>query len=308
LDKLVSVIIPSYNQVPELINAIKSVINQSYADLEIIVIDDCSSQNVKYEIDNIKDDRIQFYKTEKNSGVIEARKLGFIKSTGNYITFLDHDDIFTTNCIENKINIFSGNDKINMVLSDYIENNLITNSNKIHKMESFASNFNFEIYKNPGPFFQSCMFKRELFEELNLLLDKNAIPSEDWDFFINLSKFKLNIGYVNSPDFVWNLSEESQSANYQKEALALKYILKKHKKTFLKKIGNVGLSDHYRMVARIYEKGKFLKEAKGIYKLAFKIYPRSIKNIFYKLISIFPDSIFMFIAKIIRDLRGKPLG
>ena len=83
MDKLVSVIIPSYNQVPELINAIKSVINQSYADLEIIVIDDCSSQNVKYEIDNIKDDRIQFYKTEKNSGVIEARKLGFIKSTGN---------------------------------------------------------------------------------------------------------------------------------------------------------------------------------------------------------------------------------
>lgn len=307
MDKLVSVIIPSFNQTSELKNAVESVKNQSYSQLEIIIVDDCSTQNVEEVIENINDSRIQFYKTETNSGVTEARKLGIVNSTASYITFLDQDDVFNLKCIENKMNKFFENDNINLVISDYLENNQIKNCSKIHKMENFASNFKEEICKSPGPFFQCCMFKRELFDDINFLFDKKAIPSEDWDFFINLSSSKLNIGYVQSPDFIWNFSEDSQSANYEKEAVGLHYILKKHKNIFLNQIGKIGLSDHYRMVARVYEKGNLLDKAKNMYKLAFKMYPKSNKNIFYKWISIFPDSLFMFFARFIRILRGKPL-
>ncbi|MAJ45117.1 MAG: hypothetical protein CMF96_10300 [Candidatus Marinimicrobia bacterium] len=308
MDKLVSVIIPSFNQASELKNAILSITNQSYSCLEIVVVDDCSEQNIKQAVESINDNRIHLYKTKKNSGVTEARKLGIVKSKGNYIAFLDQDDTFKSKCIENKINKFSENDNINIVISDYFVNNRIKNSSKINKMKNFTFNFKENICRSPGPFFQSCMIKRELLEDVNFLFDKRATPSEDWDFFINLSNFKLIIGYVQSPDFIWNFSKYSQSANYKKEALGLQYILKKHENTFLKYIGQNGISNHYRMVARVYEKGKLLDEAKGIYRLAFKIYPKSIKNIFYMLISVLPNLLFILLVRFVRIIRGKPLG
>ena len=132
MDKLVSVIIPSFNQTSELKNAVESVKNQSYSQLEIIIVDDCSTQNVEEVIENINDSRIQFYKTETNSGVTEARKLGIVNSTASYITFLDQDDVFNLKCIENKMNKFFENDNINLVISDYLENNQIKNCSKIH--------------------------------------------------------------------------------------------------------------------------------------------------------------------------------
>ena len=55
-------------------------------------------------------------------------------------------------------------------------------------MEHFSLQFDRNICKNPGPFFQCCMFKKEQLFDYKILFDHNAIPSEDWDFFINLSK------------------------------------------------------------------------------------------------------------------------
>ena len=305
---LVSVIIPCFNRIDELINAVNSIINQSYNNLEILIIDDYSTIDIKSSLNKINDKRIKYFKTIINGGVTESRKYGIEKSSGDLITFLDDDDYLTTNCLENKINLFLESPELTMVISDYTENNMVTKKIIYHSMEHFSLQFDRNICKNPGPFFQCCMFKKEQLFDYKILFDHNAIPSEDWDFFINLSKLNPIIGYINSPDFEWNFSMNSQSANFKNEANGLLYILKKHNDLFLKRVGNSKLSDHYRMVARVFEKDNDILNAKENYRIAFNINYLSIKNIFYMIISNFSNPIFKNILKYMRLIRKTPLG
>mgnify|MGYP003373179354 FL=1 len=89
----VSVIIPVYNRDYSLRDAIESIIIQSYKPSEIIVIDDGSFFNIVDILKNYKS-HIKFIKLNNNKGVSSARNKGIENATGNYIAFLDSDDIF----------------------------------------------------------------------------------------------------------------------------------------------------------------------------------------------------------------------
>ena len=103
VNKKISIIIPTYNRANLITNSINSVLNQTYTNFEVIVIDDCSKDNTKNEIDKIKDNRIRYIKLRKNKGPNFARNLGIKKSTGEYITFQDSDDIFHNTKLEKQI-------------------------------------------------------------------------------------------------------------------------------------------------------------------------------------------------------------
>lgn len=92
--KLISVIIPCYNVAPFVERCLNSVINNTYKNLEIICIDDCSPDNGLEIINEIakQDDRIIVIKQEKNGGVSSARNAGLKIATGEFITFIDPDD------------------------------------------------------------------------------------------------------------------------------------------------------------------------------------------------------------------------
>lgn len=305
---LVSIIIPAYSRPDELNHSINSVINQSYENIEIIIIDDFSSIELKKTIEKFCDSRIQYYKLNENVGVTESRKYGIEKSNGEYITFLDDDDYMEPNCIQEKVDIFLNSNNLNLVISDYTENNLVAGNKFNCSLEFFFKDFPIEICKRPGPFFQCCLFKSSLLIDYNSLFDKKAIPSEDWDFFINLSKVELKVGYINQSHFTWNISKNSQSANYKNEADGLKYIILKHRNLILKRVGKSIYSDHFRMVGRVYEKAQKIKDAKMNYHEAFLINPINIKNIFYKIISNLNDNQFSKMAKLLRLIRKSPLA
>ena len=306
--ELVSIIVPAYNRIDELVDAVKSILNQSYKNIEILIIDDYSTVDIHSAILLLNSDKIKYFKTNQNVGVTEARKFGIENLNGDLITFLDDDDYISPNCIEDKVKLFQSNPKLNFVMSDYLENNLVNKNQIPHSMEKFAANFKVEICNRPGPFFQCCMFKRELIKNYNLLFDNKAIPSEDWDFFLNISKLDLNIGYINQLDFTWNYSENSQSANFYNEANGLNYILQKHKKLFLAQVGKSKLSDHYRMVARVFEKDNNFIEAAKNYKTAFKVDSLNYKNVFYFILLHLGETSFNFIVNKMRKLRGHSLG
>lgn len=102
----ISIIIPVYNVEKYLETCIKSIINQTYTNLEIILIDDGSkdnSLNICKDFEK-KDKRIKAIHKE-NEGVSSARNLGIKESTGNYITFIDPDDYAENNMIERAVNI-----------------------------------------------------------------------------------------------------------------------------------------------------------------------------------------------------------
>ena len=98
---LVSVIIPVYNTAKHLPTCLNSIINQTYQNLEIIVIDDGSTDNSSEIIKqyNEKDNRIKAF-TQKNQGLSAARNTGLKNATGKYVTFVDSDDMIETNMIE----------------------------------------------------------------------------------------------------------------------------------------------------------------------------------------------------------------
>lgn len=93
-----SIVIATYNRENLITRAIDSVVNQDTNNWELIIVDDCSLDKT---FDRIKsfftDERIFYFKTDKNSGVAKARNLGISKSIGRYITFLDSDDEYKKN-------------------------------------------------------------------------------------------------------------------------------------------------------------------------------------------------------------------
>jgi len=89
---LVSVIIPAYNCKDFIVKALESILQQDYSNLEILVSDDCSTDNTKTIIDSYSDSRIKVFHNEKNKGnLITTNKL-FKKATGTFVTFQDADD------------------------------------------------------------------------------------------------------------------------------------------------------------------------------------------------------------------------
>lgn len=97
--KKVSIIVPIYNEEENLKNCIDSLINQTYKELEIILINDGSTDDSKKIIDSYQDKRIVAIH-KKNTGIGDTRNIGIDKSTGNYIMFVDSDDYIEHNCVE----------------------------------------------------------------------------------------------------------------------------------------------------------------------------------------------------------------
>jgi glycosyltransferase involved in cell wall biosynthesis len=105
-EPLVSVIIPTYNRAFLIVRTIDSVIQQSYKNLEIIIVDDASNDNTKEIIQNIKDNRIRYIRHENNLGGSKARNTGIDAAKGDYIAFLDSDDRWFPNKIKSQISAF----------------------------------------------------------------------------------------------------------------------------------------------------------------------------------------------------------
>lgn len=100
--KKISIIVPIYNEEENLRKCIESLINQTYKELEIILINDGSTDKSKEIIESFKDKRIVAIH-KKNTGISDTRNIGIGKSTGDYIMFVDSDDYLELNCIERLI-------------------------------------------------------------------------------------------------------------------------------------------------------------------------------------------------------------
>jgi len=106
---LISIIMPTYNREKMIIEAIDSVLKQTYKYFEIIIIDDCSPDNTEKLIKETygKNEKVKYYKNDKNSGAGISRKNGYLKSNGKFLIFMDDDDYLTDNeFFEKAMNIF----------------------------------------------------------------------------------------------------------------------------------------------------------------------------------------------------------
>lgn len=106
---LVSVIMPSYNTAPYIKETIQSVLDQTYTNWELIIVDDCSTDNTEEVLATINDSRIRYFKNEKNSGAAVSRNKALREAKGQWIAFLDSDDLWMPEKLEKQINFMKKN-------------------------------------------------------------------------------------------------------------------------------------------------------------------------------------------------------
>lgn len=106
---LVSIIMPSYNTASFIEETIQSVLNQTYTNWELIIVDDCSTDNTDEVLENIKDSRIRYFKNDKNSGAAVSRNKALREAKGQWIAYLDSDDLWMPEKLEKQIHFMETN-------------------------------------------------------------------------------------------------------------------------------------------------------------------------------------------------------
>ncbi len=188
---LVSVIIPFRNREGLTIRAIQSVLNQTYNNFELVVVND-GSKEINLE-KHFTDKRIKFlHQTHK--GVSAARNLGIKESSAKLIAFLDSDDEWLEDKLEEQIKYFNQNSDCKILHTDekWIRNGKFVNPKLKHK-KAYGECFErcLELcFISPS----SVMIRRELLEEFNCF-DEDMRVCEDYDLWLKISS-KYNISYI----------------------------------------------------------------------------------------------------------------
>lgn len=109
MGELVSVIMPSYNTARFIKETIQSVLNQTYENWELIIVDDCSTDNTDEVVASFSDNRIKYLKNAQNSGAAVSRNRAIKEAKGKWIAFLDSDDMWEADKLEKQINFMKSN-------------------------------------------------------------------------------------------------------------------------------------------------------------------------------------------------------
>lgn len=112
VDGLVSIIMPSWNTARFIRESIDSVRNQTYTNWELLIVDDCSTDNTDEIVVSYSDERIRYFKNEKNSGAALTRNRAMREARGEWIAFLDSDDLWTPEKLERQLQFMKENNYI----------------------------------------------------------------------------------------------------------------------------------------------------------------------------------------------------
>ena len=200
LQEKISVIIPTFNRGNSLIQSLNSVLRQTYHNLEIIVIDDCSTDDTESLISQINDNRIKYIKLEENKGANFARNIGIKMSTGKYISFQDSDDIYHKNKIERQYkNIIKKN-------SDFDFCEVLFHFNNSFK------------YKIPDKIQQKKIKRKKILDELcngNFISTQSILVKNT---FIKENLFDINFPRFQDYDLILRIIPKCK-VSYSKEVL-----------------------------------------------------------------------------------------
>lgn len=117
----ISVILPVYNGEKYVSNAIESILNQTYHNIELIIINDCSADNTLQIIEDYakKDDRIKIYFNDFNQKLPKSLNIGFSKASGDYWTWTLDDNTYHTDALEKMAEVLDNNSRIALVYADF---------------------------------------------------------------------------------------------------------------------------------------------------------------------------------------------
>lgn len=228
----VSVIIPTYNREKTLLRAVYSVLNQTYKDIELIIVDDNSNDGTERLINSIKDSRINYIKHDRNVGGSAARNTGILAATGEYVAFQDSDDEWFPDKLSEQIDCIKKY-KVDIVFCAYTrvseyEEEIIPN---LEMTLSDHSIYNLLLWKNfiGTP---TVLLKSECFNE-KLLFDSSLPRYQDWDLWLRLSS-KYSFKFLKKSLVRAYIQNDSISKNEAAAVISYERILNKNSENIFK--------------------------------------------------------------------------
>ncbi len=281
---LVSVIIPVYNRGHLLPRTIKSVLSQTYKNLEILVVDDGSSEDIKGIAEGFNDQRIRCLRHDKNRGICAARNTGIKAARGEFISFLDSDDEYLPERTEKLLEVFENCETDVAYCGMY------------KRFMDGTQDYMVTMFKERKWFFllQQIMAKREAIEKTGVF-DTDFICVEDTDYLYRMSK-KCRFAGIGEPLVVYNDVPGSHSKNIE---LINEYEVRfyeKHADT----VSPLEKSRWFYKIAKLHLRDKKIIPAYKIYYRAFIAYPLN-ESALRKLIRLFP----LFLFHVFKRHKGK---
>ena len=209
-DDLVSIIMPAYNCEKYVVEAIESVINQTYSNFELIVIDDGSNDSTLKIINDLaeKDNRIKALQNEKNSGVSATRNRGISIAEGNWIAFLDSDDIWVEEKLEKQMNcVKENNADFIFTASTYIDEDGKPYRGIFEVPEKISYR---KLLRQNVITCSSVLVKKKYFD--NIKMEKDEMH-EDYAVWLRILKLGITAYGVNEPLLIYRISRNSKSGN-----------------------------------------------------------------------------------------------
>lgn len=216
---LVTVIITTYNRKKYLEKAIQSVVNQSYSNIEMLVVDDGSKVN--YAASICANFLNCTYINKENGGLSSARNYGINLAKGEFIAFLDDDDFWASSKIEKQVKILLENSSVDCVHSaaavvnekGELTGELIgASQNKIHKRSGYVfwNALGSWVIKSPTPLIRKKVFQSDL------MFDETIKVGEDVDFYQRMF-YRHKVFYINEPLAFYRQYEDENRLSVQLE-------------------------------------------------------------------------------------------
>ncbi|BAZ14876.1 glycosyl transferase family protein [Calothrix sp. NIES-4071] len=222
---IISVIIPTYNSEKTIKITVESILNQSFHNFELIIINDGSNDSTLDIISNIHDSRIKLF-TYSNAGANVSRNRGLSYAVGEFVSFIDADDIWTNDKLQSQIKALQDNPEATVSYSwtDYIDENdqfvvsgthIAVNGNVYEEL--LLTNF-LENGSNP-------LIRKEALIELGGF-DESLNAGQDWEMWLRLAA-KYNFVAVPKVQILYRISPKSQSSNLARQEKACLQVLEK---------------------------------------------------------------------------------
>lgn len=209
-----TVIIPLYNKEMYIENAIKSILNQTFTDFELLIINDCSTDKSIEIASKFAFEKVQIIHHEKNSGLAATRNTGIKKATSNYVTFLDADDLWKPHFLEKIFHLIQNFPDARIFGTNYEEIWGKTIKNPHNGSEFLSEDFTgyinfFKINIKQGIYNHgSVCIHKEVYENVGYYNEKINF-SEDLDFNIR-ANYHYKLAYDNSVQMSYFMQTENQ--------------------------------------------------------------------------------------------------
>ncbi len=243
---VVSIIIPTYNRANLIGESISSVLNQTFKDFEVIIVDDGSVDNTESVVKSFNDARIKYIKCEKNRGACVARNLGIKIAKGKYIAFQDSDDKWLPEKLEKQIKVLTACQENSIVYTGFWR---IKDNKKIYIPLNRVKQKDGNVYKEllNGNFIstQTLLVKKKCLEKSGVF-DENLPRFQDWDLVLRLAKY-YDFKFIDEPLALCYFTSKSISTDSNALLKAFRIIEEK----YFKDLSNKLLAKHYFRVGNI---------------------------------------------------------